>query len=142
MSVTVEQRIKKEDLSRSPYVIHKGTGQPVLTAGVTILKGTIAMLLAGKVIVGTNATAGTTLLGIAEQTYVAGTADTQLDMVFGRGAYWLPGKAGDLPTAAMVSTLIALNDNFSVKGTVAANDVTVKLLEISTDQTLFKVELV
>ncbi len=142
MATTVERRTRQEDIERSPVVIYKLPGQPPVLAGNVILEGTIAFLnSAGKVIPATNGVAGTVLLGIAEATYDAtGGSDVGFNMVFKRGAFYLDGKNGDLPTATDLGKFIAINDNSSVKKTVAMNDVTVKLLSIDNGQ--YKCELV
>lgn len=143
MATTVERRTLRQGLDEPSIVITTASGQPPVLAGEVILAGTIAMLntATGKVIKAVNGTANTVLLGIAESTYDAtGVADKALNQVYLRGAFFLDGKAGDLPVAANVGGLVAINDNSSVKATVAMNDVTVKLLAI--DGTQFKCLLV
>lgn len=143
MATTVERRTLREGLEEPSIVITDASGQPPVLAGQKILAGTIAMLnsATGKVIVAVNGTANTVLLGIAEATYDAtGIVDKSLNQVYLRGAFYLDGKAGDLPVAANIGGLVAINDNSSVKATIAMNDVTVKLLGISGNQ--FKCALV
>lgn len=133
MATTVERRTIRGDLSEASVVILAVSGQPPVLAGQVILEGTIAMLNSstGKVIAAVNGTANTVLLGIAESTYDAtGGVDKLFDQVYLRGSFYLDGKAGDLPTAVNLGGLVAINDNSSVKATIAMNDVTVKLLAI------------
>ncbi|RTK98723.1 MAG: hypothetical protein EKK57_11135 [Proteobacteria bacterium] len=143
MATTVERRTLREGLEQPSIVITDATSQPPVLAGQKILAGTIAMLstVTGKVIAAVSGTANTRLLGVAEATYDAtGLVDKNFNQVYLRGAFYLDGKAGDLPVAANIGGLVAINDNCSVKATIAMNDVTVKLLGISGNQ--FKCELV
>lgn len=143
MATTVERRTLREGLDEPSIVITTASGQPPVLAGQKILAGTIAMLNSGtgKVIAAVNGTANTVLLGIAESTYDAtGAVDKSFNQVYLRGAFYLDGKAGDLPVAANIGGLVAINDNCSVKATIAMNDVTVKLLAIEGNQ--FKCSLV
>jgi len=141
MATTVERRTKQEDLSKSPVIITNASGQPPVLAGQKILEGTVAMLVSGKVRAAATGVAGSVMLGIAAGTYDAtGAVDVLVDQLYKRGAFYLDGLAGDLPVAANVGGLVAIQDNCTVKATIAANDLTVKLLAIVGNQ--YKVEIV
>lgn len=55
-------------------------------------------------------------------------------MIFQRDARPLDGKSGNLPTAADLGTLVALDDDQTVKATTASDDVEVRLIEIEGTQ--------
>lgn len=141
MATTVERKTIREDFSLPAVVISTASGQPPVLAGQKILAGTVAMLVSGKVRAAASGVAGSVLLGVAVSTYDAtGAVDLPFDQVYERGAFYLDGLAGDLPTAANIGGLVALQDNCTVKATIVANDLQVKLLEIKGNQ--YKVVLV
>jgi hypothetical protein len=72
------------------------------------------------------------LLGYAQGNYAA--SDTGR-FLFARGTPWLApkAKAGDVPTVANLGNAISVQQNDTVKATVAANGLKVILLEIRTD---------
>lgn len=121
----------------------RGPGrQPVLgyvqKDGTTIYKGTMAMHVAGVFQPADSGVAGAVYAGIAEKTYDASSEVTDKTwtepMVFHRTAGSFNGKSGDLPTAADLGTLIAVEDDDTVKATTAADDVEVRLLGIDGNQ--------
>lgn len=106
-----------------------------LAANTTVPAGTLAMNDAGVAKPFTTAgyLAGAAFLGAANQTYANPTGSTlSVDMMFARDTpVWLAGKGGDLPTAAEIGKPVALDDNFTCKKTIAANELTGVLLEIA-----------
>ena len=102
----------------------------VQLASTTLWENSLAMQVAGKAQPDVAGTAGSTLLGVPIKTYTnpAGTDRTYPDdepMVFRRGVISVAGKAGDLPTEALIGKvgLVAFEDSSGiVKATVAAND--------------------
>ena len=100
----------------------------VLFANTTIWRGSLSMQVAGVTKPYVSGTAGGTLLGFAVQRYVNSTGSnvTRADdqpMVHQRGCFWLPGKAGDLPTEAEIDELVYFDDSSgTVKKTMATND--------------------
>lgn len=110
----------------------------VQKAGTTIYKGTMAINVAGVFQPADSGVAGSVYAGIAEKTYDASASLTDKTwtepMVFHRTAGAFNGKTGDLPTAADLGSLIAVEDDDTVKQTTAANDVEVRLLAIDGNQ--------
>ena len=106
----------------------------VQKAGTVILKGCAAMHVAGVFQPAASAVSGAVFAGFAEDTYDASAEGSNFTwarpMVFHRDARALDGKGGDLPTAALLGTLVPLDDDQTVKATSATNDVKVRLLEI------------
>lgn len=72
------------------------------------------------------------LLGVAEETYdnAAGITDLVLGMRFRKGILNLAGFQSDFPTSAMIGSSVSIVDNTTVKATVNALDLTVKLADI------------
>jgi hypothetical protein len=121
----------------------RGPGrQPVLgyvqKAGTKILKGTMAMHVAGVFQPADSGVSGAVYAGISEKTYDASSELTDKTwtepMVFHRTAGAFNGKSGDLPTAADLGSLIAVEDDDTVKHTTASDDVEVRLLAIEGNQ--------
>lgn len=121
----------------------RGPGrQPVLgytqKANTVIYKGTMAMHVAGVFQPADGGVSGSVYAGIAEKTYDASASNVDLTwpepMVFHRIAGAFSGKSGDLPTAADLGSLIAVEDDETVKHTTASDDVEVRLLAIEGNQ--------
>lgn len=117
----------------------------VQLASTTIYAGALAMQVAGKARPYVSGTASSTLLGFAQTRYTntAGTDKTYADdapMVFQRGTFWLPGKAGDLPTEADIDKPVYFDDSSgTVKHTAATNDLSGTLRGIR--EGLYRVEI-
>jgi len=106
----------------------------VQKAGTVIYKGTMAMNVAGVFRPCASGVANSVYAGIAEETYDASAEVSDVTyskpMLFKRVPARFGGKAGDLPTAADLGSMIAVHDNNTVKATTATNDVEVRLLAI------------
>lgn len=106
----------------------------VQKAGTKILKGTMAMHVAGVFQPADSGVSGAVYAGIAEDTYDASAEVADYTwttpMVFNRNAAAFAGKSGDLPTASDLGTMIAVEDDDTVKKTTASDDVEVRLLAI------------
>ena len=109
----------------------------VLKASETIPYGNVAMMVGGKIRAALTAVANSTLLGMSMQNLAETTgADVTLSQpaVFIRGqVVYLNGKAGDLPTAVLLGSPVALDTSSSVKATIAANDLTLILVDVRAD---------
>ena len=120
MASTVELN-PRYDGQRLPSVeITAVAGQPVLFAGAKILKGTVALLDAGKVKpVTSTPTSGSVLLGVAMDTYdnSGSGVDVQKAMVFLRGEFWYQSKSGDLPGATELMKTVYIDDNATIAKT-------------------------
>jgi hypothetical protein len=96
----------------------------------TIYQMSLAMLVAGKARPYVSGTAGSTMLGFSRNSYAApASADLVLGedapALFQRGVFACAGKAGDLPTEALIGKAVAFDDSSgTVKATPAANDLT------------------
>ena len=104
-----------------------------LQAALILLQGSMAMHVAGEVRKVTTGVAGSVLLGIAARTYDAAVATTwsSPQMTFRRGCVPLAGKAGNLPTQALINTMIRLVDENTVSNeAIGGNDLSVKLVAI------------
>lgn len=118
---------------------YRSTGrQPIVgsvqKAGTVIYKGTAAGHVAGVFQPIASGVAGLVFAGFAEETYDCSDEGANYTwpqpMVFRRDARALDGKSGDLPTAADLGGLVALDDDQTVKATTATDDVEVRLIEI------------
>ena len=109
----------------------------VLKASETIPYGNVAMQVAGKIRAALTAVANSALLGMSAQNLAETTgADVTLPQpaIFIRGqVLYLNGKAGDLPTAALLGSPVALDTSSQVKATIAANDLTLILVDVRAD---------
>lgn len=106
-----------------------------LAASMTIPQGTLAVNDAGaaKAFTDTLYAAGAGLLGCSSETYAntTGSSVTTQMLFFRNTPIVLPkGKAGDLPTAALVGKAISIADNETAKATIGVGDISVVLLEI------------
>lgn len=74
------------------------------------------------------------LLGIADGDYAA-SATSARGFLFKAGCRFLApkAKAGDVPTAARIGSSVSMQDNQTVKATVATNGLVVTLLDIRSD---------
>jgi hypothetical protein len=107
--------------------------------GTTIYKNAVAVKLNGKAQPAVANTAGQTLLGFSELTYVAGTSDTtwsQPQMVFQQRVGALANDANDPVVAADVGSDVYLSDDNTVHHTNAGNDVAVRCKWIEPDGTI------
>ena len=122
-----------QPMSASYYVAKAG----VLLASQTVNYGEIAMQTSGKIRPALTAVAGSKLLGMSMQTLTDATgSDVTLAQpaTFARGlVVYLDGKAGDLPTAANLGGLVALDTGSQVKATVAGDDLTLTLVDVRAD---------
>lgn len=118
---------------------YRSTGhQPIIgsiqKAGTIIFKGCAAGHVAGVFQPVASGVTGLVFAGFAEETYdcsgEGGNYTWPRPMVFRRDARALDGKAADLPTAADLGTLVAMDDDQTVKKTTATDDVEVRLIEI------------
>lgn len=109
----------------------------VLKASEVIPYGHVAMQVSGKIRAALTAVAGSKLLGMSAQSLNETTgADVTLAQpaVFIRGqVVYLSGKAGDLPTAALLGSPVALDTSSSVKATIAGDDLTLTLVDVRAD---------
>ena len=142
MATTVELNTRSDINKLPPVVITNAAGQLPVLASTKILKGTMAMAVSGKARKAATAVAGSVLLGVAMETYDNSGlgVDTLMNQVYERGAFYFSGLGGDLPTAANIGGLVAINDENTVKATVVANDLTVKLLGIEGTQFLVQIQ--
>lgn len=110
----------------------------VLATNVVIPLGTLACLdgaNGAKPLTDTLMQAGSTFLGVARGTYdnVGGGAPVTINphMLYGRatGATFTKAKGGDVPTVAMIGKAISMQDNETVKATIAGTDVQVILVD-------------
>lgn len=140
MATTVERNPRRDAIQLPSIEVLDIAGNPPLAASATILKGTFAINDAGVVkpmpSSGTP-TAGSLLLGIAEDTYVETTgSDTLRRMCFLRGEFWIQAKTGDVPAATELKKLIYIGDNATVqKTTPGANALTVLCTGVSALET-------
>jgi len=101
-----------------------------------VWKGTIAMQVAGKFRAAAGGVNGSTLLGVSEKTYTTALGVDRpyaIDdpAVFTRGVFGFPGFPGDLPTDADIGKDVYIADNYSIKKTMATDDLAVKLVAIA-----------
>lgn len=122
---------------------HRSTGrQPIVgsvqKAGTIIYKGCAVGHVAGVFQPVASGVSGLVFAGFAEETYDCSSEVVDYTwpkpMVFHRDARQLDGKSGNLPTAADLGTLVALDDDQTVKATTASDDVEVRLIEIEGTQ--------
>lgn len=132
MAATTARKTKFYGSARQPVM------GSVQKAGTVIYKGTMAMHVAGVFQPADSGVAGAVYAGIAEQTYDASAEGSDYTwttpMVFSRNAAGFNGKSGDLPTAADLGSMIAVEDDDTVKQTTASNDVELRLLAIVGNQ--------
>lgn len=106
----------------------------VQLANTTIYAGTLTMLVSGKTRPAASGVATSTLLGIAEKTTTAGGSDVvhlfDDPIVSKRGCFGLPANPSDPPVEADLMHSIYISDNYSVKHTMASNDMAVTLIAI------------
>lgn len=121
MATITEQNPRRDAIELPSIEIFDIAPNPPLFASATILKGSIAINDAGVVKPMPNTgtpTAGSLLLGVAFDTYTETTATNTLrKMVFLRGEFWFPSKAGDAPGATELGKLVFIGDNFTVQKT-------------------------
>jgi hypothetical protein len=92
-------------------------------ASTTIYKGAVAMQVAGKARPLVAATANSVLLGVSLFQQVAGASDRVVTdgapFVFQRGVFAFDGKAGDLPTEALIDVAggVYFGDDNTVQAT-------------------------
>jgi len=119
-----------------------------LAASVVIPMGTLACLdgvNGAKPLTDTLMQAGASFLGVARASYTETTGalfTTNPAMLFGRqtDATFTLAKGGDVPAVADIGKLISMQDNQTVKKTIAGTDVQVVL--VATDgSTYWKVRL-
>jgi len=140
MATTVERNPRRDAIQLPSIEVLDVAGNPPLAASATILKGTFAINDAGIVkpmpSSGTP-TAGSLLLGIAEDTYVETTGSNALKrMCFLRGEFWISAKSGDVPAATELKKAVYIGDNFTIqKTTPGANALTVTCTGVSPTET-------
>lgn len=108
---------------------------PTVATGVTLWAGTLAMNDAGQAKPAASGVAGSTLLGLVYQTMdnAAGAmplSPSSAPMYLRGLSVEVEGLAGDLPTVAGIGNPVAISDNYTVKKTIAADDLTVTLLAV------------
>lgn len=103
-------------------------------AGQTLWAGSLSMIVAGKIRTYVSGTAGSTMGGVMQRTYIAGGTDLVLPegdpVVMKRGVFGFLGLTGDLPTEADIGKPIPFIDNNTVKKTLAINELTGVLRDI------------
>lgn len=108
---------------------------PMVAAGVTLWAGTLAMNDAGQAKPAAPGVAGATLLGLVYQTLdnAAGAMPVSPPSapIYLRGLpVEVEGLPADLPKVADIGSTVAVSDNYAIKKTIAANDLTVTLLAV------------
>lgn len=93
-----------------------------------IYQNAVAMHVAGVARPAASGVASSVMLGVAQRRYTASSGGNKAyvddePMVFKRGVFAFSGKAGDLPTDALINKPVYFDDDQTVKATAASNDI-------------------
>lgn len=144
MATTVELNTVFDSIIKAPIRTYAIAGQPAVFANTKLLAGTMIMNVAGVLKKAATAIAGSVLMGVLESDLdnSASGSNVTFNGIFRRGSFFMANSVGDPCLAADVGALVAIADENTIKHTIASNDLTVRLLEISSDGTQVRVETV